>query len=149
MLSIHLRLGLPSGLFPSGFPTKRGDTKLKNIRRPILLVRKENKFTYWSYCPLCPDTTYFGTSLRTFRKDLLPPCRTPAADAVMSPAAWRNFYQPLPQSNTGITTSSFHHLLLSNPFQITVHQWTHHSILHWQCLEVLHTTTAEFQQCGT
>jgi hypothetical protein len=30
MLSLHLRLGLPSGLFPSGFPTKKFRFTLQN-----------------------------------------------------------------------------------------------------------------------
>ena len=36
ILSTHLRLGLPSGLFPSGFPTKTLDTPLSSPIRSTL-----------------------------------------------------------------------------------------------------------------
>jgi hypothetical protein len=38
MLSIHLRLGLPSGLFPSGFPTQITNT-VKNKKEAVGLER--------------------------------------------------------------------------------------------------------------
>jgi hypothetical protein len=42
MLSIHLRLGLRSGLFPSGFPTNNLDTFLFSpIRASVDIVRVE------------------------------------------------------------------------------------------------------------
>ena len=50
LLSTHLRLGFPSGLFPSGFPTKILCTPLSSpIRTPILLRISISNF--WSIFP--------------------------------------------------------------------------------------------------
>ena len=47
ILSIHLRLGLPRGLFPSGFPTKRISHTKKNYAKQEMYIGLHSKYHYY------------------------------------------------------------------------------------------------------
>jgi len=63
ILSIHLRLGLQSGLFPSGFPTNI--VRILRLSHTIMLISPIKYMELWKCCPRIYLQEAKGKSART------------------------------------------------------------------------------------